>query len=327
MSLNTATLQAFSASLLRLSHVARVAQPHRLVHDALLALRPLVAFRSAWWGECSDSAQDSPPRNWLHGRINLSATFAQEWNRLAASDAFARESMRQLGTVIRSSGHDDPDPAVAAFSSRHALDHVMALTVELPGSGLMFFVALYRADEQGAFSTDEGSVLQEFFRHLLDHWQARVQDILIGATAQPSDAFALADAHGELLYLGGRMGRLLHAAYPQWSGSMLPPELAALLKGAPGTIALGQHHLTMTPCGELLALSLERKGKATGLPPRERSVAMLYAQGRSYKEIARLLELSPATVRTYLRNAYLHLGVRNKVELGSALQPGRRSGR
>jgi DNA-binding CsgD family transcriptional regulator len=46
---------------------------------------------------------------------------------------------------------------------------------------------------------------------------------------------------------------------------------------------------------------------------------MMYAAGHSYKAIALRTGLSPATVRTYLRDAYLQLGVRNKVELGSRL--------
>jgi DNA-binding CsgD family transcriptional regulator len=54
---------------------------------------------------------------------------------------------------------------------------------------------------------------------------------------------------------------------------------------------------------------------------------MLYAQGRSYKEIARLLGLSPATVRTYLRSVYVQLGVRNKIELSGALDPAPRANR
>jgi DNA-binding NarL/FixJ family response regulator len=85
--------------------------------------------------------------------------------------------------------------------------------------------------------------------------------------------------------------------------------------------------LTLQPCGELVTLAIERGKGAARLPPRERSVAMLYAQGHSYKGIARLLGLSPATVRTYLRSVYLQLGVRNKIELGGALDPAQRAHR
>lgn len=324
MKLDLGTLQSFSAALLALTDTARSAPPERLINDALFALRPLVPFRSAWWGECSDADAHGTARNWLHGRINLSPSFALEWNRVGDGDGFAAASMRSLGTVQRFSGHDDPDPNVAAFARRHALDHGMAITVELPGSGLMFFVSLYRDAAAHAFDDGESALFAEFFAHLLCHWRMRVRDLLLGAHPRASDAFALADKHGNLLYLGARLGSLLHEHHPAWAGSTLPAELASLLARAPAAVALGAHRLTLQPCGELVTLALERGGRAARLPPRERSVAMLYAQGHSYKEIARLLGLSPATVRTYLRSVYVQLGVRNKIELSGALDPGSR---
>lgn len=327
MKLDLGTLQSFSAALLALTDVARSAPPERLVGDALLALRPLVPFRSAWWGECSDRDAHRTPHNWLHGRIQLSASFAQEWNRLADSDAFAIGSMRSLGRVQRFSGHDDPNPEVSLFSRRHALDHGMAITVELSGSGLMFFVALYRSDASGAFDDGESALFAEFFTHLVHHWRMRVRELLLGAHPRASDAFALADVHGNLLYIGARLGSLLQEQHPAWTGSTLPPELASMAARAPAAMALGTHRLTLQPCGELVTLSLERGAGAARLPPRERSVAMLYAQGHSYKEIARLLGLSPATVRTYLRSVYIQLGVRNKIELGGALETALRAHR
>lgn len=318
MTADLALLQSFSRGLLALGDATRAAPPNRMLHDGLQALRPLVPFRSAWWGECSDGAPDSPPRNWLHGRINLSPSFAQEWNRLSAEDGFARSSMRQLDTVVRVSGYEDPVPGLEQFARKHELFHIMAITSEMRGSGLLFFVALYRGEESPAFGERDGVLFQEFTHHLSQCWQHRVQDTLRQAATRDADAFALADARGELLYLGRRLGTLLRQAYPGWDGSLLPPGIAAALAQGTGALALGGQQLLLQRCGELLALSLERR--RTGLPPRERSVAMLYAQGQSYKAIARLLDLSPATVRTYLRNAYLQLGVRNKVELGSALR-------
>lgn len=324
---NGTTLRSFSASLLALSAMAREASAERLLQEALLVLRPLVPFRSAWWGECSEGGADAPPRSWLHGRIGLSASFAQEWNRLAHGDAFARESMHKLGTVVRASGDEDPMPEMTAFSRRHALYHVMALTVELPGSGLMFFIALYRDEASPAFDDGESVLFAEFSTHLLHHWRNRVQGLLLGATPQASDAFALADAHGNLLYLGGRLAAVIHKACPGWDGSTLPEEIVTASAHAPSAMALGGHGLSLQPCGELVALALDRGSRQGGLPPRERSVAMLYAQGHSYKVIARMLGLSPATVRTYLRSAYLQLGVSNKIELGSALRAAPRTRR
>lgn len=63
------------------------------------------------------------------------------------------------------------------------------------------------------------------------------------------------------------------------------------------------------------------------LTPKEFTVARLYAEGRTYKEIARELALSPATVRHHLRGAFARLGIRNKAELAWFFGGGpRRSG-
>ena len=55
------------------------------------------------------------------------------------------------------------------------------------------------------------------------------------------------------------------------------------------------------------------------LTPREKEVAQAYADGLSYKEIARDLGLSPTTVRSHLRSVYSKLGVTSKIELARAL--------
>ncbi|MSP42805.1 MAG: response regulator transcription factor [Alphaproteobacteria bacterium] len=44
------------------------------------------------------------------------------------------------------------------------------------------------------------------------------------------------------------------------------------------------------------------------------------AGGLSFKEIARRMDLSPATVRTYLRNIYRKLGVKTKIQLSEMLR-------
>jgi hypothetical protein len=57
----------------------------------------------------------------------------------------------------------------------------------------------------------------------------------------------------------------------------------------------------------------------SGRPPRPAAPgswpAWRFAQGQSHKAIALELGLSPATVRTYLRDAYQRLGVDNRVAL------------
>jgi RNA polymerase sigma factor (sigma-70 family) len=56
------------------------------------------------------------------------------------------------------------------------------------------------------------------------------------------------------------------------------------------------------------------------LSPREKMIAEAFGEGRSYKQIAGQLGLSPATVRHHLRNIYAKTNVSNKSALAGLLR-------
>jgi DNA-binding CsgD family transcriptional regulator len=60
-------------------------------------------------------------------------------------------------------------------------------------------------------------------------------------------------------------------------------------------------------------------GALSKLSPREASVAGLAAKGLADKEIARRLNVTFATVRAHLDNAFAKLGVRNRTQLAALL--------
>jgi DNA-binding CsgD family transcriptional regulator len=66
---------------------------------------------------------------------------------------------------------------------------------------------------------------------------------------------------------------------------------------------------TMVPAADLVV----------PLTPREREIVLLVADGRSTKEAAEQLYLSPRTVSNHLQNAYTKLGVSKRSELSAAL--------
>jgi len=51
------------------------------------------------------------------------------------------------------------------------------------------------------------------------------------------------------------------------------------------------------------------------LTPRQKQVALLYAEGHAQKEIAHILNISFQTVKTHIANIYIKLEVRKKCEL------------
>lgn len=56
------------------------------------------------------------------------------------------------------------------------------------------------------------------------------------------------------------------------------------------------------------------------LSDQQLKVARHTADGLSFKEIARRMQLSPATVRSYQTNIYRRLGVKTKIQLAGALR-------
>ena len=59
---------------------------------------------------------------------------------------------------------------------------------------------------------------------------------------------------------------------------------------------------------------LTRRADVESLSEREESVLALLAEGRSNREIARALRMSPNTVKFHLRNLYSKLGVTNRTQ-------------
>lgn len=319
-----APLRTFSGCLLKLAELARTTPAQSLLEESLKILRTVVPFDSAWWGEVSAGTSQVAPRNWLHGSLGLSKRFAAEWNRLSMDDDFALQSIAHLGQVIRLNetvSGTSPPSEVDAFSHRHGLDRCMAITVALPRTGLMFFVSMYRTEARAAFSEQDEVLFGEFVAHLLHHWRHALEQLQATPASEPWDSHALADQTGNLLFIGIRIGLALDGAYPGWSGTELPKELLGAVSKLPCSFVAGKScRLRLEPCGPYVAISLATSRHHSPLSPRELGAAMLYANGHSSKEIAALLGLTPATVRTYLRSSYALLGVRNKVELQAALR-------
>lgn len=330
MQMGRAAFEAFSAELLALDRLPADASPARLMREGLAGLRRLVPYDAAWWGESSGGMDGLAPRNWLSGRIGLGADFVREWNRIAAADRFALDSMQRLEVVVTAVGYADPDAALEDFARRHDLYHVMAITRTLPGSGLLQFISLYRGQASPRFEPAHRVLFEQFSAHLMQRWSRRVA-ALVGEGSTPGDMHGLVDATGEFVYIGAALALWLRERHADWDGQRLPPPLMPALMSAlaparmpapsapPAVMRLGRRRLSWQRCGELMLLGLAPQRRAAVLPPRELSVALLYAHGHSYKRIARETGLAPATVRTYLRDAYLRLGVSDKVALGRAL--------
>jgi DNA-binding CsgD family transcriptional regulator len=124
----------------------------------------------------------------------------------------------------------------------------------------------------------------------------------------------------------GRDGRLLQTtpafARLWWptavpSSAFLPaPVLRALRAGRAWGLPGGRHslHGHAEPQGGYL-LRIRTTSTVDRLTSREREIASLFARGQSYKAIADVLGLAPATVRNHLQKLYVKLEISTRAEL------------
>ena len=62
------------------------------------------------------------------------------------------------------------------------------------------------------------------------------------------------------------------------------------------------------------------------LTPQELQIALLLAAGRTTREAAAALFLSPKTIEYHLRSVYRKLGIRSREELAAAIADGHAAG-
>lgn len=120
---------------------------------------------------------------------------------------------------------------------------------------------------------------------------------------------------------------MLERHWPGLRHGYLPAELretlspARKLHLAKRGIAAGCRQITHVSGRPLRSLSLRPAGPCDELTEREWQIAMEIAAGRTHKEIAARLSLSPATVRNRTQDILSKVGVHSKAALANMLAP------
>jgi DNA-binding CsgD family transcriptional regulator len=132
------------------------------------------------------------------------------------------------------------------------------------------------------------------------------------AAREVSAELPLASARARLLE-----GRALAAAGDRRAAVQALTEAEAALHGFGARRRRDEAVRELRRLGHRVVRRVEDEG---GLTAREREIAGLVAAGRTNREIAAQLVLSPRTIEAHLRNIYGKLDVRSRVELARALE-------
>lgn len=274
-------------------------------------VRSVIDFDFAIWG-----AGEGMDRK-LHSAhvIDQTSDLFHTWEPVKKIDPFANLVIGNTGQTWSTDQVPDFHNALA-YKEHWGLyrARTMISTMQIdPETGLHVFITLARDLPSTPFSQADIELKNLITQHLFlaarhnDQHQLNAQD----------GPIALIDATG-----------LVHA------GTSTFRELIALEWGRPASKRLpdavnqslwdkGQY------CSPLLSLSTEPSGARLlvrvrytpqqPLSPREMEVAMAYAHGHSYKEVAQKLGLSPTTVRSHLSRTYQKLAIRDKGALATWL--------
>lgn len=306
-------LAALSSLLLAWHRLPEELPSERFFARALDLLETHLPMSSAWWG-LAHMHGNSPRviRGYLH---RLPPAFADNWQAIADLDPLAYAVAEHPGMTMLYEG----DPTPGNFDERYGLAYALSTVVFDEDTGLGRFLSIYRDSSQPAFTEDDRALVELLVPHLFmaekQHERLSWKKDVATERAWCADV----NEHAWLEHATPAFCRMLMREFPEWTGGRLPEALQSLVRNGQGkwqghALDVSASHSTETTC----KLTLEPRS-AHGLTRREEMVARAYADGLSYKEIARELGLAPATVRGYLRECYIKLEVSNKLSLRGAL--------
>lgn len=313
-------LEQFSALLLNLHHAASTQPARDFQAQAFRLLNALISFDAGWWALGVDDPHAQTYDTCLH---NLPLEMLDKYNELKEFDVIAQAVARQPGVTLNARIRDwypkEHWPYLDVYGFHHALSTVTAD----PITGLSTGVTLYRGDPDHPFSETERRLNQAVTPHLVaalnrtqtDPWttQAPHTPHFPGA--------AIVDAAGRLRYANENFGAMLQLEWPVWRGPALPEPLRELLcAGNEARFSGARIAAKITLHQHMPLIQLRSKRLADQLTGQQMKVANYAVDGLNFKEIARRMDLSPATVRTYLTNIYRKLGVNSKIQLAEVLR-------
>ena len=315
---------AVSQFLLELYRASREIPFRNFQSWCLTRLQQVIEFDSAWWGNASEVPLQMR-RIHLH---NCAPGILDDYLPYIDGDLFRIRACAQPGVTLNTSDIYtrealDAAPIHAGFAIKHNVAWSIGTVVIDEISSLYELMTLWRNDRARPFSEAERARKQMLMPHLIEaHRNARLLQLRPRPATGDSHIWALCDERGYLQELSPRFAAITQRIWPHWSGSLLPTPLI--------NAARDEQRLTTTDyvfevqrIDHHRLISIQARTVFDKLAPRQREVALLYADGLTYQAIAARLGTSPATVRSQIAALFKKLGVANKLDLARRIQQSR----
>lgn len=310
-------LSSLGQILFCLYRLTKETNPSQFQDKALELVRTYVPFdASAWPTGVLTHGEVIPHTVHLNG---FPDGFLQSWQAYKHEDHLIQQVMTNPGTTFNVCVQDEfsGTEILEKHCKPNRMEQILCTSEVEPLTGLYNVIGIYRNSATARFSEEERGLLQLLTPHLCETWKSiRIDNFkqTISPDRQAPASFAIADSKGILHVTDHRFAPALRLEWPDWNGASLPEEILQM------SASLGSYRgknivVTCQATDDFILLVARNKTALDSLSQREMQIARSFTEGRSYKEIAAVLDISPATVRTHISTIYLKAQVNSKIEL------------
>lgn len=319
-------IQISPNSMLDLYHNAQLSAVAEFPSFIMRWLQGFIDFDMALFGLLSRGPDGSFTTHYGH-LFNESSIVVDEWLKIVDRDSVALDITRNPGRafIYHAPEKFKRAPHLLDFAIKNRHINILGAAAKYSSDGVMAGLSLRRADPGWRFSADESRALQNLLPHVCEAFRinrAIFSSITVSqAFSNPLRGICLFDDDGLIIYRDDGFIRLSSVSFVDCSGYKLPRVLTgALIRNGTKQLAMRTMTFSLTRAGNLNILTVRPTTKLDALTHRERSIAMLYGTGLTYKEIGLNLAISPATARRHIESIYTKLQVRCKADLSFMIQ-------
>ena len=314
----------FNELLLRLYRLS-YELPISAFQDAALGLvRQVLPFDSSMWGTATSTPQgiDIHTIHLQNQPVEMLAAYEAVKHLDTAAQAVGQQPRNTLGFNADDWFSGRHQGQLRDYGRRFEQANFFITSDANRQTDFVHWITLFRADADARCTEAERALLAALSPHVMQALALnRITHLDRREQPQPRrEGSAISDPRGVIYHADPAFHELLAQEWTGWHGNRLPDALLTrFLQGhasLAGAATVVTHHVEQG----LLFLTARERCRADDLTPREHTVAQLVARGSSHKEIARLLERSPATVRNQIRSVYDKLEVSNVAGLIEALR-------
>ncbi|WP_293935257.1 helix-turn-helix transcriptional regulator [Iodobacter sp.] len=312
-----ASMAVFAAVLLEIYRLAREESLLRFHQAVMECLLPLLPFDKAWWGRSAQG--DAGPQEHSSYLFGLPESYVADWKSISHEDITVARVHAEPGVaVVVDMQHKESPAGLRWLGARYDIAELLCVISSDHLTLLSDHLELYRSLGAAPFSADERELLSCLMPHLVSAVSLNqirsLQALRMSLEgAEPRLALAVCDGQGVLQSAEPAFAELLLAEWPDWFGPRLP--IGVQPQGYNGR----RVYIDARQVNDLYLLTARQRSVMEQLSVRESDVAKLFGQGRTYKEIARLLGMSPHTVRHHIRSIYTKLGIHGKAGIALLL--------